>query len=275
MPNKAQSMKHCNSALEQQLCTETNCADVNKAAEKYIEHVRTNLSLEQTTDLYKWAAALNISSISKEDIPFEGLLRPINEREYTITVNKFKAQTRQNFSIAHEMGHVLLHQLEPRTRSFETRSVFHPVGGKSEERLCNRFASAILMPQEQTLSMWIPKRPLSTAKKISRHFRVSLSASTRRLTELKEVEVSTLFTDISDRQLKIDKILSNFRNWPLSTGDLIRPCNTLTNHKRGANYIGWAWAGNHISKQRVWIETEKQDNKTLVSLAKTAQACNK
>lgn len=67
-----------------------------------------------------------------------------------IGVNSFHAATRQRFTIAHELGHLLLH--ETRAMIVDThvyrRDEVSSMGTKKEEREANAFAAELLMPRD-------------------------------------------------------------------------------------------------------------------------------
>ena len=68
-----------------------------------------------------------------------------------IGVNSAHAKTRQRFSIAHEIGHLLLHEGRPmfidRDGRLDRRDEVSALGTDTEEIEANRFAAALLMPR--------------------------------------------------------------------------------------------------------------------------------
>jgi len=88
--------------------------------------------------------------ISYEEMKDElcGFFLP-GKREFVIGVNSSHPRTRRRFTIAHELGHAILHQFDEVhiDRSFKFRS---PVSAKAvdiEEIEANTFAAWILMPE--------------------------------------------------------------------------------------------------------------------------------
>ncbi len=68
-----------------------------------------------------------------------------------IVVNNEDALARQNFSIAHELGHWLMHYNEVKTDENNIRIVYRrPMGGETEplEIEANAFAAYLLVPEE-------------------------------------------------------------------------------------------------------------------------------
>jgi Zn-dependent peptidase ImmA (M78 family) len=71
--------------------------------------------------------------------------------QVVIVINSLKAKTRQRFSVAHEVGHLRLHELPIHV----CRSIYVRFRNERsslvidwEEIAANRFAAALLMPQE-------------------------------------------------------------------------------------------------------------------------------
>lgn len=68
-----------------------------------------------------------------------------------IVVNKEDAAERQNFSIAHELGHWIMHPNEVKVDQNDIRIVYRrPMGGETEplEIEANAFAAYLLVPEE-------------------------------------------------------------------------------------------------------------------------------
>jgi len=72
--------------------------------------------------------------------------------QIVIGVNTVHAKTRQNFTIAHEIGHLLLHEQEQMhvDREFRVRlrDDVSSQGSDEAEREANLFAASLLMPKE-------------------------------------------------------------------------------------------------------------------------------
>lgn len=85
------------------------------------------------------------------------LSTPTEERGWAIVVNAAHAPVRQRFTVAHELGHLLLHRYTAphadggfRVRFRDTRS---SIGSVREEIEANRFAAELLMPRDLVLSL--------------------------------------------------------------------------------------------------------------------------
>jgi Zn-dependent peptidase ImmA (M78 family) len=68
-------------------------------------------------------------------------------RDYTIFLSPFTMSLRDNFTIAHEIGHYVLHYF-PHKNKLKTPLGFTRYGADPVEWQANRFAAALLMPEE-------------------------------------------------------------------------------------------------------------------------------
>jgi len=107
-------------------------------------------------DIEKAAAALGVT-ILKSDLKGEvsGYLFISKGSAPIIGVNKRHPETRQRFTIAHELGHLMLHAPKDSDSSFVDKSFFivnrdenSALGIETREVEANFFAAEILMPAE-------------------------------------------------------------------------------------------------------------------------------
>jgi Zn-dependent peptidase ImmA (M78 family) len=105
-----------------------------------------------------------------------------------ILVNRDRRSDEQRFSIAHECGHILLRNIiVKRIRDPEVRrSVFRWGNSDEQERLCNRLAAELLMPEDWVRDALTKsnKRGVELVCDLASEFRVSLTMVIRRLVEL-------------------------------------------------------------------------------------------
>lgn len=108
-----------------------------------------------------------------------------------ITVNKQNAQTRKRFTIAHEIGHFILHSKDQpifidKVPSMMYRNAASSTGEIFREREANAFAAALLMPKV-LIEQEIANAPADISDAISflsNKFRVSENAMSFRLSNL-------------------------------------------------------------------------------------------
>lgn len=91
------------------------------------------------------------------------------ERNFAIFLGEFLGTHRMRFSIAHELGHYVLHSNEGRRKIRANRS-----GKTAEEREANQFAAAFLMPETEFKEEY--KRVNGRIYSLAGKFRVSPEA---------------------------------------------------------------------------------------------------
>ena len=111
-----------------------------------------------------------------------------------IAVNESESETRRRFTIAHEIGHLLLHRGRPLLVDADVRiNKRTPTNGfatANEETEANRFAAALLMPSAEiervvrTMKLTNHHVGAEALKKLRLHFGVSESAMQFRLMNL-------------------------------------------------------------------------------------------
>lgn len=140
---------------------------------------------------YEFTGLLHIKQIVETDLGDMGAMLLRHNDGYLIKVNANDPMSRQNFSLAHEIGHILLDELSETSRlePTEFRS-FNPQGQRkayvqAKERLCDRVATELLMP-ENIFRRYMEKLGLSIGsfERLSNIFKVSLQASAIRASEV-------------------------------------------------------------------------------------------
>lgn len=143
-------------------------------------------------------AIVSYQPFDAEDI--SGLLYRAAGASPIIGVNSANTKVRQRFTIAHELGHLCLH--EGRDLIFERlvrvnfRDATSSTATNEEEIEANRFAAELLMPAsllEQGLRLLIEGKPTSDAEliqRLARRFAVSQQAMEYRLATLGMLTVS-------------------------------------------------------------------------------------
>lgn len=87
------------------------------------------------------------------DDEISGALLPVEGGKWLIVVNSFHTTRRRRFTIAHELGHLLLHQYTAphADRRMKLRDARSSEGSAQEEIEANQFAAELLMPREWVL----------------------------------------------------------------------------------------------------------------------------
>jgi Zn-dependent peptidase ImmA (M78 family) len=116
------------------------------------------------------------------------------ENLFRVIINKNKPATRQNFTIAHEIGHYFLHKDKIKTNDNLLVDGENSLDGSSAlfrldaaettqiETEANNFAAALIMPTKLIQDAWLNLKNIEECAKI---FNVSVSAMSIRLERLK------------------------------------------------------------------------------------------
>jgi hypothetical protein len=124
--------------------------------------------------LQAMALRLGISRIVEEPLPFEGGVFQLSDGGRVIKINATSPRARKRFTLAHEIGHLLLG--EPGLRS----SCGH---NDMLERKCDAIASELLMPTDEAVPFIknLGEPSPEKLRAIASHFDVSLQAAAFRV----------------------------------------------------------------------------------------------
>lgn len=147
-----------------------------------IKHFRSTIPV----DVEGLALALGIR-VSTPFLPdnVSGMICKTSSGDYEISVNARHRETRQRFTIAHELGHYVLHRSLIGDGNIDDAayrsdgSVKNNRIGPREEQEANQFAANLLMPMEAIRRFW--DRAHGDAGQLARMFNVSEGAMKIRL----------------------------------------------------------------------------------------------
>jgi Zn-dependent peptidase ImmA (M78 family) len=124
---------------------------VRKPAELY-SRVLGKRAAQSSANVRLLCRKLGVELVERE-ISDDGACRFRTSEPYSavIEVNRQASSARQNFTIAHELGHLLLH---PETSNGWRRDLFSAAGTHKEEREANAFAAELLVPFAE-LRAWL------------------------------------------------------------------------------------------------------------------------
>jgi Zn-dependent peptidase ImmA (M78 family) len=139
-----------------------------------------------------FGAVISYQPFDADDI--SGLLYRANDPAPVIGVNSNNARVRQRFTIAHELGHLLLHERQElileRHVHVNFRDATSSTATNEEEIEANQFAAELLMPHDllkRNLDSLLDDRPLSDAdlvRRLASRFEASQQAMEFRLASL-------------------------------------------------------------------------------------------
>jgi hypothetical protein len=140
-------------------------------------HVVTELLTDVTcppTDLAALGRKVDVREIAYESFPGSGELHRV-KGGYRIVCSSDQPRSRQRFTVAHELAHVIL------ARSGRNA----PREGRDVERLCDMLASECLMPTAVFESEIPPDLTLRAISALADRFETSLTATALRCAELR------------------------------------------------------------------------------------------
>ncbi len=117
-----------------------------------------------------------------------------------INTGKNISVERQIFSLAHEIGHLMLHK-----ETYSRHGNPADADDEKQEREADQFAAAFLMPREQFTAEWNENRGLhwiDAVLKTKRHFKVSYQAVLRQLIEMGKAESPAIYKQFRDDYAK-------------------------------------------------------------------------
>ncbi len=166
---------------------------INERIENITDNIlhKLNIKTPKGIQLEKIAKYLGVD-IKGEDLDFDvsGLFVMKNDKSY-IRYNNTESEHRQRFTIAHELGHFMLHKEDKplfvdKNEKILYRNFDSSTGEIKKEREANAFAAALLMPRF-LLKQAISNTPDNTENVISylaEQFNVSEQAMSFRLSNI-------------------------------------------------------------------------------------------
>lgn len=133
------------------------------------------------------AGLQRIARIDRTDITFDACLLPTGDG-FRVEVCKYHGRGRQNFSIAHEIGHTFFIELEP-SLGGASREVTIPAVSSANslliERLCDAAATELIWPTHIfQRDAWKVGASLQAVLGLAADYRASVTATARRLAEI-------------------------------------------------------------------------------------------
>ena len=165
---------------------------IHQEIENITESILNKLNIRsyKDIDVEKISTYLNVDIKSENlDLDISGLFILKGEKAY-IRFNKEENETRQRFTIAHELGHFILHKnskplFVEKSEKVMYRNLDSSTGEIKKEREANAFAASLLMPKKFILSEINAIPPYETIiSYLSKRFKVSEQAMSFRLANL-------------------------------------------------------------------------------------------
>jgi Zn-dependent peptidase ImmA (M78 family) len=154
------------------ICRSIGEAAALRAVAKYVDQYRRpGMTLEDI------GRALGVSAIVREKLPFDGGVFS-EGTELTIKINSSSIPTRQRFTLAHELGHLII-------SAGSTRSARRCLKSNPLEEACDCVAAELLMPMDQVRTFVEKPASMRALLSFANRFNVSINAAAVRINELK------------------------------------------------------------------------------------------
>jgi len=151
--------------------------ELRRKIEQFALVVRSQLELSSPLDMFEVMDKLGIAVNFVEDVEFDARISEKNG-DFCIDCDKDQIFERQQFSIAHELGHLLLHKFNGNER--QNIVYYRKNGNKSQvEWEANEFAASLLMPRREFIEFCFNNADDAGKiglKVIAKKFRVSMQA---------------------------------------------------------------------------------------------------
>ena len=128
------------------------------------------------TDLVDVGQRIGVREIAYESFPGSGELHR-DKDGYRIICSSEQSRTRQRFTVAHELAHVIL----------ESTGAHAPRVGRGVERVCDMLAAECLLPTDVFEARLARTLTLRDVVQLARTFETSLMATARRYAEFRQV----------------------------------------------------------------------------------------
>lgn len=161
--------------------------------------------------------------VDEEDLDGAGYLLHLGAHGAEIIVRRSDPSYRRRYTIAHELGHWLINSEQ-----------CEPESSEAEERWCEDFAAALLMPREQVLNyLRVPiPRLLDRIESGPRAFRVSRMAFRVRIATVSPISVAEIDSGVQPCNISRTFISRQVGSRALKTLDIAMPLLQATNETR-------------------------------------------
>jgi len=166
-------IKTSNNKIRKYICNNDNDAEL--AAEEFRKNYKLSIN-QPIPDLINMLENIGILIIEIDNTnerfsDFDGLSEVVKDIPLIVLLNNIDGE-RQRFTIAHELGHLVLNIKDENL---------------NEEKMCNKFASSLLMPKEAVINEFgISRNNISfyELRAFKREYKASMAATVYRLKEL-------------------------------------------------------------------------------------------
>ena len=247
-------------------------SDARKRIKRVLDGYDLRSVVGSPTKMRELAGALNVSRIITRPLNqsdagiLDGMLIPVDD-SYVIALNENVSETRQRYSLAHEIGHLILMKDEALSSRSSTHrrlrsSVTHE--DPREERLCEAIAAELLMPSElfaRRLSSL--GCTLGNVPSLAQEFGTSITSTAIRYTEVLRHPCLLVRWHMGTRpstRLKLSWRLRNHATGPFAE---LRPSRTLGAVAFDGALNAWSRPGLKSTSETLMLRSRGTEHVTL------------
>ena len=172
---------------------------------KWLEQFPTQALSEFPIDLETLCSQWGVDQVVRRQLDVSGLLRRLESGRFVIFVNENDPQGRQRFSLAHELGHIIM----PQSEGLRAYCRDNKQRDRDLERSCDIIAAELLMPRQIfCIAAAELGWGLKAVRKLASLFQVSVIAAAIRLFELSPEPL--LISSWSSNQGALDNLKLNW-----------------------------------------------------------------
>lgn len=157
---------------------------INRIASRLINALQISIPIADLDSVVRQLGGKIVENRTLSDV-YAGTIKKTGKTSFEISISPYQSETRKNFTVAHELGHLFLHMgylLDPSLWKEQNEKIYTRFGTNEEEYQANEFAAALLMPREEfekTVDELSDGKTIDV-KKVADHFNVSVSAAKNR-----------------------------------------------------------------------------------------------
>lgn len=254
-----------NCLIQREFIRKCSAESLTSAVDLYVERLLERLGVRVfPVPLQPVLEHFSIAVPVIRNMAIDGALVPVGPKGYKVYLSRWASADRRRFSLAHEIGHAIIHRCIPETRAVATRSVLMPPGHEAEERMCDLIASRLLMPAS-LLQHFASDRSmcLDSVFDLAESARVSLSAAGRRISEwfATDTAMVSFSGNAADANGVLNRTLYSFakgKSRPLAPC-AYDGCSVFVKSLRGSGSVrGWQWVRTATTRRsRLFVECRR------------------
>jgi hypothetical protein len=179
-------------------------------------------------NLIRIARHVGIQCIRELDVRLDGQLFQLDDGSYEVILSSQAPQTRKRFTLAHEIGHVLV---------AADHNGQMPCGEGPTEELCNTVAAELLLPRRFLSEFLTEKIDVSAIRRIATKFQCSLEATGWRILNLGAIKgVLLIWRDLGEHSMELVAAPRTYGfPAPFRSGDVVGPTSPIIETVSGAD----------------------------------------